>query len=96
MPEEEDVKAEEASWFMWSKRRSRLYIHLGALFHDVVSAGGMGGPGGQVAGPAKPDEKWGYLDGVLLTESEATEALGSSALKFVSKDTELEIRWEAR
>lgn len=53
------------------------------------------GPGKVLSAP-RADEKWGYLDGVLLTESEATEALGSSALKFVSRATEVEVRWQAR
>ena len=63
------------------------------LMQGLATAGGPasggGGGGGQV-------QRWGYLDDTLMTEAEAQARIGTNALKFVMKESMVEVRWKVK
>jgi Cft2 family RNA processing exonuclease len=61
--------------------------------------GGMAGRGGRVGaagGAGALVQRWGYLDGVLMTEGDARERADTDALKFVMKESIVEVRWRVK
>lgn len=54
---------------------------------------GGGARGGGLGGLV---QRWGYLDGVLMTEGDARERAGTDALKFVMKESVVEVRWRVK
>ncbi|TFJ86318.1 hypothetical protein NSK_002526 [Nannochloropsis salina CCMP1776] len=55
----------------------------------VFQGPGAGGGGGGV-------QRWGYLDDVLMTEGEAQVRAGTGALKFLMRESVVEVRWRVR
>ncbi|GAB5032858.1 cleavage and polyadenylation specificity factor subunit 2 [Nannochloropsis oceanica] len=41
-------------------------------------------------------QRWGYLDDVLMTEGEAQVKAGTNALKFLMKESMVEVRWKVK
>ena len=55
---------------------------------------------GLLQGPGAPGggsvQRWGYLDDVLMTEAEAQLRAGTNALKFLMKESMVEVRWKVK
>jgi cleavage and polyadenylation specificity factor subunit 2 len=57
-------------------------------------AGGAGGEG--AAGAEAAVQRWGYYEAILMTEAEAQKRAGTSALKFVLKESTTQVRWRVK
>lgn len=70
--------------------------HRGLLQGLGGGARGGGKGGGAGGGAGGLVQRWGYLDGVLMTEGDARERAGTDALKFVMKESVVEVRWRVK